>query len=554
MLITYPEALKKYSAEHRVWQGIPGIARTRSGRTYISFYSGNVKETYGNFAALIRSDDGINYSEPVAVAVKAGKYRCFDPVLWIDPLERLWFIWNVMPGEAVYAAICDDPDADELSWNEPFCIGRGVMMNKPVVLTSGEWLFPISFWKFDIYRDMRKCGYLEDDESKAFVYKTSDNGKTFVKLGGADVRDRSFDEHMVVELRNSVLMMLVRTNYGIGVSYSYDRGKNWSSGTDSGYGGPCSRFFFWRLASGRLLMINHHGFKGRNNLTAMLSEDDGKTFPYKLLIDERNEVSYPDAVQDDSGNIYIVYDRQRGCFKHSLDEAYGCAREIITAKITEQDIINGSLVTADSRLKNVVSKLGKLAKEDYDPYTEMPMDDGVLAEFLIAKGGPDIIEKVFEKYPINCMNAANFDGKRLDSMIGRFENTGRNDVKTLSEIIAYIRCTPDKKIETYPVVDMAKDFLEEKLNEPFSVSDLAERMHISVYYLTHLFKSVTGITMIEYRNELRLTQAKLMLVNSDESIGDIAQKTGFCSAAYFTEVFSKSEKIPPSEYRKYHGR
>ena len=32
----------------------------------------------------------------------------------------------------------------------------------------------------------------------------------------------------------------------------------------------------------------------------------------------------------------------------------------------------------------------------------------------------------------------------------------------------------------------------------------------------------------------------------------IAQKAGFASASYFTEVFTRSEKIPPSEYRKYH--
>ena len=105
MLITDKEQLKKYAAAYRVWQGIPGIARTKGGRLFVSLYSGNIKETYGNFVGVIESRDGEHYSEPIAVAFKEGRFRCFDPVLWVDPLDRLWFIWNVMPGEQVMAAI-----------------------------------------------------------------------------------------------------------------------------------------------------------------------------------------------------------------------------------------------------------------------------------------------------------------------------------------------------------------------------------------------------------------------------------------------------------------
>ena len=109
MLITETSQLRPFYADHRVWQGIPGIERTKGGRTFVSFYSGNTKESYGNFAAVIRSDDGVEFTQPIAVAKKDGQYRCFDPVLWMDPLGRLWFIWNVMPGEEVRGAICADP-------------------------------------------------------------------------------------------------------------------------------------------------------------------------------------------------------------------------------------------------------------------------------------------------------------------------------------------------------------------------------------------------------------------------------------------------------------
>ena len=243
-------------------------------------------------------------------------------------------------------------------------------MNKPLVLSTGAWLFPIAVWKTDIYYDMRKSGLTPEDIPASYVCKSADQGKTFTMLGGADVPERSFDEHMVVERGDGTLRMLVRLKKGIGESVSTDGGNTWSEGRKSDLDGPSSRFFIQKLPSGRVLLINHHNFTGRNNLTAFLSEDDGQTFPYSLLLDERRGVSYPDAQLCGDGFIRIVYDRLRGCFKSSLEEVYTYPREILVAKITEEDILRGEPVTPGSGLKQVVSKLGLLAPEDGDPFAE----------------------------------------------------------------------------------------------------------------------------------------------------------------------------------------
>lgn len=547
MLITDKNLIAQYTDVHRVWQGIPGVVHTKGGRTFISFYSGDVKETYGNFAVLLKSDNEKDF-EHIVVVKKEGQFRVFDPVLWIDPLGRLWFVFNVMPGEQVMAAICEDPDAEELVWSEPREIGRGIMMNKPIVLSTGEWMFPIAIWKLDIYNEFRKSHLREDDVAGSYVYKTSDCGKTFQRLGMSDVRNRSFDEHMVYEQENGMLKMLVRTTYGIAAAYSYDRGKNWSKGENSRLGGPCSRFYISRLKSGRLLLINHHNFQGRNNLTAFLSEDDGKTWPYHLLLDERNQVSYPDAMEADNGFIYITYDRERGCFKNNLVEATSDAREILTCKLKEADIMAGELVTEGAYLKNVVNKLGELT--DPDPFAETVDDEVAFAKGLLAEAGEDIISKVFAHYPVNCINIYALDAKKLDSLIARFREKPELDV--LLQIIEVLRCVPKAKTELYPVVARVKQYIEENLREDVSVANLAQELKISVYYLSHLFKSVTGTTVTEYRNELRLTKAKLMLIQTDAPIGQVAQETGFANASYFAEVFARSEKISPTEYRKYH--
>jgi len=366
MLITDKEKLEKLYTPHRVWQGVAAIAHTTGGKTFVAFYSGNTKEAFGNYIVLIKSDDGVNFGEPCCAVVKEGKFRTFDPVLWLDPASRLWFIWNVMPGEEVWGAICENPDK-ELKFGEPFKIGRGVMMNKPTVTNKGEWLFPIAFWTFDKAHVLRSSGIEENDIPASYVYKSTDEGKTFKKIGGSQIKNRDYDEHMILENDDSSLSMFVRTKNGIGRSDSFDGGYTWSEGCDTGWGGPNSRFFISRLNSGRVLLINHDNSEARTGLTLYLSSDGGKTFPDKLTLDERR-CSYPDAMQADDGFIYVVYDRERGGNCKSLEEVYKSAREILVARVTEEDIIAGKLISDTSRLKVVASKLTKLADSDPDPY------------------------------------------------------------------------------------------------------------------------------------------------------------------------------------------
>lgn len=549
MLITEKTKLEAFSSPHRLWQGIPSIEHSKGGRTFLTFYSGETSETIGNYSFIIMSDNETDYSEPIAVAFPNAGTRCYDPTLWIDPLNRLWFIWSVMPGEEVYASLCDDPDADTLIWSEEFYIGRGIMLNKPTVLTTGEWLFPIALWNHNVSAGAKRV-LRTDDIPGSYVYKTSDNGKTFKKLGHADIKNRSYDEHMVLELENGVLMMLVRTNYGIGVSYSYDRGNNWSRGEDSHLGGPCSRFHIKRLRSGRILLINHYNFKGRNNLTAMLSEDDGKTYPYRLLLDERNEVAYPDATEGDDGFIRITYDRERGSHKSSISAVFACAREILTAKITEEDIINGRLTNNKSFLKRVASKLGAYA--DPDPFSAVIPDDALAYKFISDCAPEKIIEAVFKRYPVSCANMHSFDAKKLDKLISAFAQNEYRDAKKLAEIISLIRSAPEDKETSHPTANRIRDYISGHLSEDIQISEIAENLGLSVFYMSHIFKENTGITVTEYRNEKRITKAKLELIKSDKSITDIAAEAGFSSAPYFTELFTRSEKISPSEYRRLH--
>ncbi len=544
MILTDKNILKKYDEENRLWQGVPSIEVTVGGRMFCSFYSGGTTEEIGNYILVYTSDDKKKFSLYLVVAPKEGE-RCYDSQLWIDPFNRLWLTWSEAPSDNLYAAVCNEPDAENIVFGEERIIGKGVMMNKPTILSSGEWLFPIAVWRKGIHAG----GFINkiDMPAGSYVYRSIDGGKTFTPYGYADVPNRSYDEHIVIELTDGTLQMLVRTNYGIGVSYSYDGGKNWTKGIDSTLGGPSSRFCIRRLKSGRLMLINHYKFDGRNNLTAMLSEDDGKTFPYKLLIDGRNNVSYPDLKEADDGYIYIIYDRERGCFEKKMEDTLSRAREILYAKINEQDIIDGK-ISEGSSLQNVISKLGEYNGDFENPYQELQkISDNQLAEKLISDG-EFAIDKIFDMFPMNCIYLKDINNAQLDDLIELYNNSNYTDIKVLEKILKIVRNIP-KKSNDFPIVEQVIMYIKQHFTEDFSVADLAMRYKCSIYHLCHTFKKHTGITIVVYKNQLRLSHAKFLLFHTNESIMDIALQSGYDNESYFCKIFMREEHVSPMEYR-----
>ena len=335
-----------YADEVRQFQGIPGIECTKGGRYYTVFYTGMHTEENGNFLLIHRSDDGVNFGKAImAILPPTEDTRCYDPTLWMDPAGRLWIFWAQSYGWydgrcGVWCAVCDHPDADDFHVREPRRIANGIMMNKPTVTKDGAWLLPCAIWGIENSEYNRI-----PEERFSNVYCSRDNGESFHLIGGADYPDRAFDEHMLYERADGSLVMLIRGRKDIGISYSRDGGVTWTKCEDSGLGSPNSRFCVRRLTSGRLLLVNHRTFRGRNNLTAMLSEDDGATWSEGLLLDERNDVSYPDMAESPDGFINIIYDYNRYSDK-----------EILLAHITEDDILAGQLINSASAIKCLVNK------------------------------------------------------------------------------------------------------------------------------------------------------------------------------------------------------
>ncbi len=304
------------------WRGIPTVEITVGGRLFVSWFSGGDKEPSPDNAIFLQTSDngGYNFSTPVAMVDPEGNTRAFDPALWLDPRGVLWFIWSQdnldTTQHGIYARYCMDPDADTPVWSSSRRLGYDVphcfRSNKPTVLSSQEWLMPVT------WAQERTERWFPVDNELQGVGISRDCGQTWELHGGVNAPPWAL-ENMIIEKADGTIVMYIRTGAGvIWQSISEDRGLTWSKGQPTSIPNPGSRFFLCRLASGRWLLISNPNPDSRTGLHAYLSQDEGQTWTLGLVLDEREEVSYPDATQTEDDTIYAVYDRERYCAKEIL--------------------------------------------------------------------------------------------------------------------------------------------------------------------------------------------------------------------------------------------
>jgi hypothetical protein len=321
-------------------QGVPSIERTANGRLW-AVYGRDVESTRNFQVVKCSDDDGKTWSEVKLMILPRTGTRAMSAAIWIDPQGRLWLFWGQSAGQAdgrfgVWTIRTDEPDAPEPKWSLPRRIGDGIMLNKPTVLANGDWLFTSSVWKAD---------------NSIKVYASADQGETFALRGTANIEavaSRGPDEPMIVERKDGTLWMMVRCR-GLAETISKDKGRTWTPVEKLAIPHCTSRFFLRRLQSGALLLIKHGGIQEkakREKLTAFISDDDGKSWQGGLMLDERDDVTYPDGVQADDGTIRVIYDHQRTP-----------VGEVLMATFGEEDVRAAKPVTDKVRLRELISRL-----------------------------------------------------------------------------------------------------------------------------------------------------------------------------------------------------
>jgi AraC family transcriptional regulator len=102
-------------------------------------------------------------------------------------------------------------------------------------------------------------------------------------------------------------------------------------------------------------------------------------------------------------------------------------------------------------------------------------------------------------------------------------------------------------------LSVVREYLHARVAEPVTLTDLAAVSGVPRVHLAREFRRVLGVTPAEYVRRLRLDVACRTLVETDQSIAEVALDCGFSSQAHLTRAFGARLGVTPAAYRRARG-
>lgn len=94
------------------------------------------------------------------------------------------------------------------------------------------------------------------------------------------------------------------------------------------------------------------------------------------------------------------------------------------------------------------------------------------------------------------------------------------------------------------------DYIKANYMRPIKLSDFCSVLNYSLPYLSKKFKIDTGMSFIDYLQQIRIEQSCRLLANTDKKIEEIAMLVGYGNTPFFNNVFKKNLNMSPRMFRK----
>ena len=95
-----------------------------------------------------------------------------------------------------------------------------------------------------------------------------------------------------------------------------------------------------------------------------------------------------------------------------------------------------------------------------------------------------------------------------------------------------------------------KDYIDRHFAEEFSLQQMADALHVSPYYLSHVCKEATGYSPLQYVLRRRIGEAQTLLITTDLPVTRIAAQVGYDNPSHFNAQFAKAVGMAPRTFRR----
>jgi predicted neuraminidase len=286
-----------------------------NGDLYLVYYGGSGEygeDTWVRGSRLVKGSD--HWTKPAVIADTPFRSDG-NGVVWQAPDGIVWLFYVVRYGPTwsnsrIKYKISRDgantwSDSDMLAFEE-----GSMVRGRPIALNNGDYLLPV-------YRETGHDQEFVGPDTASFFFRKKKDATEWVPTTLIHSKFGNL-QPSVVQITDSHLVAYSRRGGGytqhdgghLVRTESRDGGYTWSAGVESPFPNPNAATDFIRLQNGHLLLVyNDNGGNTRMPLTAAISVDGDKSYPYKRDIVNKpgDSAAYPNALQTRDGKIHVVY-------------------------------------------------------------------------------------------------------------------------------------------------------------------------------------------------------------------------------------------------------
>jgi len=159
-------------------------------------------------------------------------------------------------------------------------------------------------------------------------------------------------------------------------------------------------------------------------------------------------------------------------------------------------------------------------------------------EFVLFSADPIILAKEVNAKFKECISALEIECK--------YENNNLAKVQWLLGALAALLPHPSSVYHSR--LGPAIKYIDDHFTEQFDSSLLANLCYLGTAQFYSLFHEKFGKTPLEYRDDILLRHAKLLLESGENSVSEVSDTLGFSSVAYFSRFFKRHLGISPTGY------
>jgi len=260
-------------------------------------------------------------------------------------------------------------------------------------------------------------------------------------------------------------------------------------------------------------------------------------------------VSSPEA---DSDRLYSLFEQVEETLARSI--FFGPEYVVFAAEMEVKSVSHYEYPEQKEKqlLEYLMSGKAAEAKKNYEEIITETYQYPIIIYNMVISRLVFAIDKVISTLKKNG-NASSFSGYFvLSNLIQETDNiTVRNN--KFYDLFQHIQSELEKRKSDKQELLVVKinDIIEKEYTEAsFSLDYLADSIGISTAYMCRLYKLYTGTTITDRLSFLRMKKARELLLETQLSVNEVAERVGYSNATYFYRVFKKENGVTPKEFRR----